>query len=647
MTSDEKIFENAKKLHLNGQIKNAQEIYLKLFNKNENNFLLNYLLGTSFLQTKEYINALNYLNKSIELKPNFAEAYNNKGITLAEIGEYSEALENYDKAIKHNKNFTDAYLNRGISLSKLGRYNDAIKNFEAIIKIYPTNKLAYNNLGNVFKNNKDHQRAILNYNKALEIDPNYLDALVNKANSASTIKLHEQELECLKKIFELNPNYEDIIFKLTFKKMQLCDWKNFDKYRKLIYEKIIKHRVIFDPLFLNYLFDDEKLNKINAENKIKNEFKLIKKNTKTKSENNKKIKIAYFSADYHNHPVLHAMKDIFKFHDSKNFEIYGFSHGPIKKNNIWREEIKPYFKEFYSIEDISDEEVVNISNKLNLDIAVNLTGFAKYNRTNLFCNRVAPVQINYLGYPGTMASEAIDYIIADNIIIPEENKKNYTEKVVCLNTCFMPISNPLGENNSQSIISKDNQNLPEKKIIFCAISNPVKINPEILDLWAEILNEVEDSVIWINAKSEIYKKNFKSEMKKRKISSDRIIFSRRVENINNHINRLKFADIFLDTYPYNSHATMYDNIKAELPTIVFKGNSYASRVGASIYSSIDMNELVVENKLDYKNLAIELAKNKNKLLQIKNKLVENTKKFNLFDNKKITKELERVYKELV
>ena len=136
-------------------------------------------------------------------------------------------------------------------------------------------------------------------------------------------------------------------------------------------------------------------------------------------------------------------------------------------------------------------------------------------------------------------------------------------------------------------------------------------------------------------------------MKKRKISSDRIIFSRRVENINNHINRLKFADIFLDTYPYNSHATMYDNIKAELPTIVFKGNSYASRVGASIYSSIDMNELVVENKLDYKNLAIELAKNKNKLLQIKNKLVENTKKFNLFDNKKITKELERVYKELV
>ena len=151
MTSDEKIFENAKKLHLSGQIKVAQEIYLKLFNKNEDNFHLNYLLGTTFLQTKEYVKALNYLNRSIKLKPNFAEAYNNKGITLAETGEYSEAVENYNEAIKHNKNFTDAYLNRGISLSRLGKYNDAIKNFEAIIKIYPTNKFAYNNLGNVLK----------------------------------------------------------------------------------------------------------------------------------------------------------------------------------------------------------------------------------------------------------------------------------------------------------------------------------------------------------------------------------------------------------------------------------------------------------------------------------------------------------------
>ena len=647
MTSDEKIFENAKKLHINGKIKDAQEIYLKLLNKNKNSFLLNYLLGTSFLQTKEHLKALNYLNRSIELNSNFPDSYNNKGITLAEIGKYSEALENYDKAIKYNKNYTDAYLNRGISLNKLGKYNDAIKNFEAIIKTDPLNKLAYNNLGNVFKSNNEHQRALTMYDKALEIDPSYLDALSNKVNSLQKLKLHELELEYLYKIFEVNNNYENILFKLMYKKMQLCDWKNFDKYKKIIFEKINRNENTFDPLFLNYLFDDEKLFKKNSENKIYNEFKFEEKKLKIKRPANKKIKVAYFSADYHNHPVLHAMRDIFKHHDSTIFDIYAFSHGPKQKNNIWRKDVEPFFKKFYSIENNSDKEIINIANKLEIDIAVNLTGHAKYNCISLFCKRVAPIQINYLGYPGTIGSKSIDYIIADKIIIPEHNKSNFVEKVIYLKTCFMPSSNPVKEVESQSIISKPSQGLPENKFIFCSIVNSVKITPEILDLWAEILNEVDNSIFWVSTKNEIYKKNFIFEMKKRKINSDRIFFSKRLENVNDHLSRLKLADIFLDTYPYNSHATMFDNIKAELPTIVLRGNSYASRVGASIYSSIDMDELVVENKLLYKNLAKKLANNKDELLRIKKNLIKNTKKYNLFDNNKITEELERVYKELI
>ena len=296
---------------------------------------------------------------------------------------------------------------------------------------------------------------------------------------------------------------------------------------------------------------------------------------------------------------------------------------------------------------LSDEEIKILASNLKIDIAIDLTGLTKNGRPSLFLKRVAPIQISYLGYPGTSGNKEIDYIIADKEVIPKNNEKYYTEEVIYLPDTYIPSSNDVSLNNSNYKFFRKDHNLPDDKIVFCAFHNPLKINPELFDIWCNILKKVSQSVLWLKIGEEISKKNLISEAVKRNIDSSRIIFAERMDDINKHINRLKLADIFLDTYPYNSHSTIYDYIRAELPMIILKGKTFSSRVGASIYSSINMDKLVVNNKIQYEKLAVELGNNKPKLNKIKNELKINSEKFKIFDNTKITRNLEKIYFKLV
>ena len=640
-------FDLAKKLHLSGKIEESQEIYLRLAMTNKGNHELFFLLGTTFLQLRDYDKAINNFDKSIGINSSFPNTYNNKGIALAEKQNYSEAILNYDKAIKLKKDYADAYLNKGISLNKLKRFNEAIKYFKLLIKVNPSDSKIYNNLGNVYKNLKNYKEAINAYEKAIKINGKYFEAISNKSDVLHSLKRYDEALIILSQIFKENPDFGGLLEKIISNKMFICEWSEFDKIKYSIKKKILENKKTLDPLFIHYLFDDPELHKLNSEKFVSYEFKNVTRiNAIKKKTKNKKIKIGYFSGDFHNHPVLHTMTSIFKNHDKSTFELYAFSHGPEKKENIWRDNVKKYFKEFFIINEMSDEDVIKLSEKINIDIAINLTGLTKHDRTGIFYRRAAPIQINYLGYPGTIGLDSMDYIIADKTIIPANNKKYYTEKIEYIPECYIPSSRDVSLKSSKKNFLRSEFNLPKNSIVFCAFHNPLKINPELFNVWINILIQVKDSVLWIKTNNKSLENNLKKEAKIKGLDSKRIIIAEGLKDINDHIERLKLADIFLDSYPYNSHSTTYDYIRAELPMIIWKGNTYASRVASSIYSSIGMNELVANNRLEYENIAIELANNKLKLEKIKNKLIANTKKFNLFDNVKITKEIEKIYKRL-
>lgn len=650
MKNNQEALNLAKKLHLSGEIKKSQKLYLELIENNKENYELFFLIGTTYLQLKEYTEAISNFNISIKLNPNYPNSYNNKGIALAEKQNYSEAILNYDKAIKLKKDYFDAYLNKGISLHKLKKIDQAIKFFKLLIQIRPSEPKIYNNLGNIYKTLKRYKEAIAAYDHAIKINKDYLEAMNNKSDVFHSQKNYEQALIILKQIFKINPNYTGLLEKIISNKMFICDWSDFNKTKNLIKKEIVEKEkdVAIDPLFIHYLFDDPELHKLNSIKFIANEFKNVSKIISNKKRiKNKKIKIGYFSGDFHNHPVLHIMTNIFKNHDKSIFELYAFSHGPEKKNNIWRENVKQYFREFYIINKMTDDEVIKLSEEINIDIAVNLSGLTQHDRTGVFFKRVAPIQVNYLGYPGTIGLDTMDFIIGDKKIIPENYKKYYTEKVEYLPECYIPSSNDITLKNSSKKFTRREFNLPEESIVFCAFHNPLKINPEIFEVWVNILKRVKNSVLWIKTNNKSFENNLKKEAIEKKLNPNRIIIAEGIKDISDHIERLKLADIFLDTYPYNSHSTSYDYIRAELPMVVWEGKTYASRVASSIYSSIDMGNLIAKNKLEYENIATELGNNKLKLKEIKNKLKKIRENHKLFDSSKITKELEKIYENLI
>jgi predicted O-linked N-acetylglucosamine transferase (SPINDLY family) len=516
-----------------------------------------------------------------------------------------------------------------------------------VISKDPYNSKAYNSLGNAFKGLEKYDQAIASFEKAIKINGNYLEAISNKANVFETQKKFKESLNLINQIYKKDPNFSGLLQKIITNKMSIFEWEEFDDLKEIIKNKLFKNEIILDPLIIYYLFDDLKIQSNNSKNYIDNQFKNYDRiNNLNKKVRSKKIKVGYFSGDFHNHPVMHIMADIFKNHDERNFEIYAFSHGPDKKNNVWRKAVISYFKKFYKIYNMTNDEIINLANDNQLDIAVDLSGLTKYSRNELFYNRVAPIQINYLGYPGTSGLKSMDYILADKNVIKENEKKYFTEKVYYLPNCYIPSVNDISRKSSIKKCSRTEFNLPENKIIFCAFHNPLKINPDIFSVWMNILKKTKNSVIWIKANDDLARENLKKEAQKRDVDPDRLIFTRGVENINDHLKKLKLADIFLDTYPYNSHSTVYDYLKANLPMIIMEGNSFPSRVGSSIYASIGLSELVARNYLDYENIAINLANDKSKLLKIKTKINIQVEKNYLFNSKKFTLDLENIYYKL-
>ena len=353
----------------------------------------------------------------------------------------------------------------------------------------------------------------------------------------------------------------------------------------------------------------------------------------------KKIRIGYFSADFHNHATMHLMAELFECHDKSKFELIAFSFGPDKQDQ-WRKRVLICFDQFVDVRLKSDHEISLLVRKMEIDIAIDLKGFTQDCRPNIFAKGSAPIQVSYLGYPGTMAADYIDYLIADRALIPEKYQKYYSEKIV-----YMPNSyqvNVSKRSVSETSLLRHELGLPNTGFVFCCFNNNYKITPPTFNGWIRILKAVEDSVLWLMESNNNTTKNLKKEAMKFGINEDRLVFATYMP-VKEHLNRIKQADLFIDTLPYNAHTTTSDALRMGLPVLTCMGRSFASRAAASLLNAVNLPELITTTQEEYESLAIELATNPEKLKIIKDKLVNNLPTAPLYDTPLFTQHLESAY----
>ena len=597
------------------------------------------LNGSALCELKRYEEGIAHYDKALSFNPDDAEIWLNKGSALRELRRYDDAIAHYDKALSFNPDDAEIWLNKGSALRELRRYDDAIAHYDKALSLKPDYAEAALNNGVVMYELKRYDEAIVYAEKALAIKPSFFEAWRNKGSALCELKRYEEGIAHYDKALSLNSVSSWLCGDLLHTKMKMCSWSGLPKSLENICGKVMVKEQVIHPFSLLSLNDDALLHKKSSELYVQSKYPfnpvlgIIPRHPK-----NQKIRIGYFSADFKIHPVALLIAELFEIHNRVQFEIYAFSL--VRANDEMRGRLFKAFDHFIDVEALSGLEIAQMTRNLEIDIAVDLTGLTKDSVTEIFSYRAAPIQVNYLGYPGTMGADYIDYIIADKILIPVESQADYSEKVV-----YLPNSYQVNDRKrliSDRVFTRKELGLPENGFIFCCFNNNFKILPVTFNSWMRILQEVEGSVLWLLQDNSYVVENLKEEAQKQGINPLRLIFAGRMPP-SEHLARHRHADLFLDTWPYNAHTTTSDALWTGLPVLTMMGKSFASRVAASLLNAIDLPELITNTQEDYEAMAVDLATKPEKLNTVRKNLLENRLIRPLFNTPLFTKNLEAAY----
>jgi predicted O-linked N-acetylglucosamine transferase (SPINDLY family) len=622
-------------------------------------------------KNKNYKDALRELNKILIIDPNSVEKLNLKGVILQALNKPEEARKNWIKSLSINNKYFDAYFNLGNSYMDEKNYKQAEIYYNQAAICQPQNFKIYYQLGFLCMKKNELQKSYNFFNKSINYNNNFAPTYYNLGIALSNLNKKNEAINCLIKAIEINPKYIDAFFLLgiTFREIKkfslskkyfleafklnpdypylkgairfikntLCEWDDFEKDLFDLENDVKNKKKVTTPWQGLSLFESPA---IQLQNTI-----LFSEQQKENSFNvapNQKINIGYFSANFCEHAVSNQLGEILKMHDKNKFNTFGFYLGKKIDNKL--KEIKKNFNDFFDISQIETSNIIQLVRDLKIDIAVDLMGYTKSNRYKIFNNRCAPIQVSYLGYAGTTGLKNMDYLIADESVILNDYRKYYSEKIIYMPNSFMP-------NNENQVISKKqytkkSEGLPENGIVYCCFNKHYKITPKIFDVWIDILKNVENSILWLNSAEEDTKKNILEYSRQKGLSQKKIFFTERTLGYPEYLSKHQLADIFLDTSPFSAHSTGCASLLAGVPIITISGKSYANNVCSSLLRSIGMGELIAENLTEYKDKAIYLGKNLDKLLNIKKKIKNNNMGKSLFDSKTYTKDLEKAFSQI-
>jgi protein O-GlcNAc transferase len=602
-------------------------------------FLLWNLLGAANQGLGRIEDAASAFKRVIELNPSFASGFYNFGVTLQARGKLDEAIAAYNNALSLKPDFLRAYNNMGNALKEQGKLDEAIAAFNEALLLKPDFAEAYNNIGVTLQVRGKLDEAIAAYNNALSLKPDYPEAYNNMGNSLQFQGKLDEAIAAYNKALSLKPDYPQARAQCLHQLAQICDWSAIEADRSYVEELGIIGASVA-PFTVLSLEDAPERHQLRSELYARETCQQRPLPAIAKpSRKPERLRIGYFSADFHNHATMYLMAQILAVHDKSNFEIFAYSYGPDRQDKM-RKKLMNDVDVFHDVREMNDRQIVDLARAENLNIAIDLKGFTQATRLAPFAYGLAPVQISYLGYPGTLGTDFIDYIVADPVVIPDDKRQYYSERIIYLPNTYQPTDNT--RLISDKIITREDTGLPNEGFVFCCFNASYKISRKEFDIWMRLLGKVEDSVLWLLKSNKWAEQNLKREAEARGIRAERLIFAEKVPQ-DEHLARQKLAGLFLDTFNYNAHTTTSDALWAGLPVVTKLGEGFATRVAGSLLTAIGLPELITESDEAYEAMALTLATNPNEIAKIKSKLEANRLTQPLFDSEMYTRHLETGY----
>ena len=602
--------------------------------------------GASFLQAVAHhqqgrLDAAEPLYRAVLGRiPTHAGALLNLGLILKAQGRYETALSLWRTSVLNNPGQGAAHNASAKVLSMLNRLPEALLALDAALAIEPRDADALNTRGNVLARLGRLPEALASYDATLEVHPDSALGWINRANVLGTMRRPVEAVASYRRGLELNPDAVEALGQMLFQQLQICDWTDYARTSARIEAHVAAGRMADLPFTLLSHSDDPALQLACANAHLKTRFPVpLQKLWNGEAYGHEKLRVAYVSSDFRSHAVAHLIAGLFERHDSSRFEISGYALGP-RTDDAKRRRIRAAFPVFHDVADKTEAEIARMIRAAETDIVVDLNGFTANCRSGIFLHRPAPIQINYLGHPGTMGAGIVDYILADGRVIPPGCERFFGEQVIRLPHSYQV--NDQDREIAAHTPTRAEAGLPQEAFVFTCFNANQKLSPPVFEVWMRLLKAVPGSVLWLLQANETVAGNLRAEAQARGVSGDRLVFAPKVP-AEDHLARHRLGDLFLDTLPYNAHTTASDALWAGLPIVTCAGRGFAARVASSLLTAVGMPELITESLEAYEALALDLATHPEKLAAIKARLLVNREAAPLFDTDLTRRHIEAAY----
>jgi protein O-GlcNAc transferase len=598
--------------------------------------------GNAFAALKRDVDAFASFDGALSLKPDLAEAWLGRGNVLSDLKRHDEAVAEYDKALSLNPDIAEAWLGRGNVLFDLRRHDEAVTAYDKVLSLSPGMAEAWLGRGNVLFEANRHGDALAAFDRALSLKPDLAEGWSGRGNVFVGLKRYDEAFIAYDKALALKPDLAALEGERIHCRMHLCDWSNFETERDHLVRSVRSGKENTNPFAF-----------LGVGSSAEDQFACAQLWTRKRYPPSRqalwregiyrhdKIRVGYVSSDFRQHPVADLIAGVFECHDRSHFDVLGISIGKDDHSEI-RQRVVRSFDRFIDAEALGAVEIAKRIREEEIDILIDLNGSTRDARTEIFARRPAPVQVNYLGYPGTMGANYIDYIVADPVLIPASQQSSYSENIAYLPHSYLPhddTSRPVSERSFE----RGEFGLPADGFVFCCFNNAYKLNPELFRSRMKLLKAVDGSVLWLSEHNATAVNNLRKEAAAAGVEPDRLVFAKRLASSADHLARHRLADLFLDTLPYNAHTTASDALWAGLPVLTQIGATFAGRVAASLLNAVGLPELIAETAEQFESMAIELATTPERLSAIKHKLAQNRATQPLFNTKLYTRHLEGAY----
>ncbi|HVN44288.1 MAG TPA: tetratricopeptide repeat protein [Steroidobacteraceae bacterium] len=579
-------------------------------------------------------------HRALAVRPDLAEAHLGLGRIALERGHSAEAQMRLQRAVQLRPSDAEMALTAASALERLGYSQNALAIYDLALRFVPGDVRLHDARGTQLLRAGHDEEALASFDRALAIEPQRPDSLLNRGRALESLGRHPEAVDCIERALALRPAHGPTIAALASCAFRVCDWQRLDSALEQL--SALPLGLDFLPAFLLLAVDvppaqaAESMRRRGTRLADTITAKPAARGIQSGRGQRSALRIAYLSPDYREHAVAHALVGVIERHDRRNVTSVGISLAASDESAIGHR-LRGAFDEFIDASSMSDDDIARTIEERDIDIAVDLAGHTAGARTAVFARRPAPVQINYLGFAASTGCTFIDYMVADAVVLPPADEPLYTERVLRLPHCYLPFDS---SRSLPATLTRAEAGLPARGFVFCAFNNAYKINRVLFDLWLGLLREVPESVLWLRSLGALAENNLRAAAAAAGVEAHRLIFAPHLANLDEHIARVRLADVFLDTLPYNAHSSAAEALWAGVPLITCQGNTFAARVGASLLSAAGLQELITSDLASYRSLSLTLAQTPPALERLRQRLDETRSSAPLFDTERYTRDLE-------